>query len=674
MIRFRVQNYKKTEDSGWIHTNDLTAFVGKNEAGKSALFKGLSKLNPSDDSKYDGLKEFPRRRYSGEFKNKNWPVSSVEFKIDDDEKSELSKISSSLSKINSVIVTRFYNNKYSISYDPDVSEYTLTTHDYVSMLTKWKDFTTKVRAPEGKGELLQPIKNALIVLLDTQIASIKTPNMYNIVAQKQISDLFSNINAQISEDWLDTIFTKMVDEVSSLNDKFKINSELSVAFEWVMKNIPQFIYFDRYDVLDSAIHIDDFIRHIAEDPDDPKLRITKCLFEHVGLDVAKIRALDPNDDKKTKSELERMADERAIEMSSASQAMTQNFTSWWEQRKHKFRYLIDGKNFRVWVSDDLDPSEIELDQRSAGMQYFFSFYLVFLVEASGEHRNSILLLDEPGMQFHGTAQQKTVEFLKRISKDNQLLYTTHSPFMIDGDHLENVKIVYEDESNFGVTKVSDDVWPKDKDSLFPLQAGLGYSLAQTLFYSKYQLVVEGLTDYSLLKSMNELLSQQKMSTLHDDIVISPAGGTKHLMPLASMLVGNNVEIAVLLDGDQPGLQKEKILKDKLLVNSLIVDNFTGKKNSEIEDFFDESLYVDAVKTAYSNKEIEFSSDELTISPIVDRIEKMFERKKYGKLEKWKVSNVLIDWIAKNSAEKKISKVTCEKFEKLFKQVNKILGK
>ena len=244
-----------------------------------------------------------------------------------------------------------------------------------------------------------------------------------------------------------------------------------------------------------------------------------------------------------------MADERAIEMSSASQEMTQKFTSWWEQRKHKFHYGIDGKNFRVWVSDDLDSSEIELDQRSAGMQYFFSFYLVFLVEARGKHTNSILLLDEPGMQFHGTAQQKTVEFLNKISNDNQLLYTTHSPFMIDGDHLENVKIVYEDEANYGATKVSNDVWPKDKDSLFPLQAGLGYSLAQTLFYSKTQLVVEGLTDYNLLKAMNELLSQQKMTVLNPKIIITPAGGTKKLMPLASMLVGNEIKIIVLLDGE-----------------------------------------------------------------------------------------------------------------------------
>ena len=101
---------------------------------------------------------------------------------------------------------------------------------------------------------------------------------------------------------MEEIFQKIVDEISSLHDKYKINPEISVVDNWVKENIPKFIYFDRYDVLDSAIHIDDFIRHLSENPNDPKLRITKCLFEHVGLDVEKIRALDPNNEEKTKEE------------------------------------------------------------------------------------------------------------------------------------------------------------------------------------------------------------------------------------------------------------------------------------------------------------------------------------------------------------------------------------
>ena len=670
MLRFRVQNYKKIEDSGWIHTKDITAFVGKNEAGKSAIFRGLSKLNPSDGSTYDGLKEFPRRRHT-ELANKNWPVSLAEFELDDHEKSKLSDISPIFNKTTTIIVTKYYNNKYSLCYTPDLSRFHLTTNEYVATLKRWENLIEKSRAPDGKGEAFQPIRTNLISIINQQIDSVKASSS---VSTETISDTSSQINSCITEEWHESIFKEILEANYSLIDKFKINSDLDSAFKWILDNIPKFIYFDRYDILDSAIHIDDFIRVINERPDDPKLRITKCLFEHVGLNLEEISSLDPNDENKTKEELARMADERAIRMSAASHAMTQKFTSWWEQRKHNFRYQIDGKNFRVWVSDDLDSSEIELDQRSAGLQYFFSFYLVFLVEAKVKHANSILLLDEPGLQFHGTAQQKTVEFLNKISKDNQLLYTTHSPFMIDGDHLENVKIVFEDKNNFGTTKVSDDVWPKDKDALFPLQAGLGYSLAQTLFYSKYQLVVEGITDYFLLKAMNELLFQQKRSTLHNDIVVSPSGGTKSMMPLASMLVGNDIQIVVLLDGDESGLKKGKSLKKKLSINSLIVDDFTGKEKSEIEDFFDNSLYIEAVKTAYPDHTIEFNADEEKIVPIIDRIESLFNRKNYDKLEKWKVDNVLFNWISKQSPEKKISDTTLEKFERLFKQVNKILRK
>jgi len=57
---FRVQNYKRIEDTGWVRAGNLTVLVGKNEAGKSAILRGLSKIKPSDGELYDGLREFPR--------------------------------------------------------------------------------------------------------------------------------------------------------------------------------------------------------------------------------------------------------------------------------------------------------------------------------------------------------------------------------------------------------------------------------------------------------------------------------------------------------------------------------------------------------------------------------------------------------------------------------------
>jgi len=178
--------------------------------------------------------------------------------------------------------------------------------------------------------------------------------------------------SNMNEAWQQELFKKIINESENYVAINEIHVELGKARKWFLNDMPEFIYFDSYDVIQSAINISDFIRILQKDPDDPKLRITKCLFDHVGLELEKIRDLDPNDEKKTTEELQRIAaDERAIHLSSASASMTKKFESWWERRKYKFRYDIDGQMFRVWISDDLDESEIELEQRSAGMQYFF---------------------------------------------------------------------------------------------------------------------------------------------------------------------------------------------------------------------------------------------------------------------------------------------------------------
>jgi len=118
---------------------------------------------------------------------------------------------------------------------------------------------------------------------------------------------------------------------------------------------------------------------------------------------------------------------------------------------------------------------------------------------------------------------------------------------------------------------------------FPLQAGLGYSIAQTLFYSKRQIVVEGLTDYYILKAMDYDLSKNDMTTLRKNAVIVPAGGTRNMMPLSSMLIAHDVKIVVLLDGDDAGKIKKKQLTDQLLVNTLLVSDFLDVSEAEIED-------------------------------------------------------------------------------------------
>lgn len=551
---FRVQNFKKVCDSGWVSCQDLTVFVGKNESGKSALFRGLSKLNPSDGERYDGLKEFPRRRYTAEFASQDWPVATGRFVLDEEERQALSQLCPLLERTQKVEATRHYSWQSTVEFDP---------------------------APE-------------------------------------------------------------------LTEQPGAPAQLAAAKQWVAEHLPTFIYFDRYDVIESAIHIPSFVQQIAGKQSGPRVRVTQCLFKHAGLDIDKLVGLGVHQPDRLGDDLHirRQVDERAILVSLASNAMTQQFGEWWDQRKQKFRYQLDGDYFRIWVSDDLDPSDIELDQRSAGMQYFFSFFTVFLAEAQRAHAHNIILLDEPGLHLHGAAQTKAVQLLEKLSQGHQTLYSTHSPFMVDAHHLENARAVYEGED--GTTKVSEDVWPRDRDSLFPLQAALGYQVAQGLFHAKRQVIVESITDWWLLKALDQAIAARGRTQLQPDLEIVPASGLAKLMPLASMLMSHKVEVAVLLGGHEPARQEGQKLIEKLLAGDdrkcLFIGDFASNKNAELEDVFPETEYLSAVKKAYPGTDLTFSAQEKALPRVVQRVEALFERKGLGYFERWKAAIFLRDRI------------------------------
>jgi hypothetical protein len=667
---FRIENYKKIRDTDWISCQTLTAFVGKNEAGKSATLRGLSKLNPSDGEKYDGLKEFPRRRYSDEFGLFDWPAASARFVLDEKEREAIGNLHVRLRVVKKVEVTRHYSSKLTVNFIPNPDMGPVALIDLKNAIDRAIQQVRDLVAPDGMGDRVGVIKEAALKSLEQS----KPTGANNYATETQVSQVVNAIALIANEDWSKQILDPVMQPLRKLFEQAVTEERLSTAKKWVETHLPKFVYFNRLDVIENAIHLPSFMQDLARIPNDPQVRAKSCLFKHVGLDIKKLSDLGRHppgsaEDKRIRREI----DERAILASSASTAMTEKFAGWWEQRKHKFRYQLDGDYFRISVSDDLDPSEIELDQRSAGMQYFFSFYTVFTVESEGAHANSILVLDDPGLYLHGTAQAKAVEFLEKLSRDNQVLYSTHSPFMISADHLERARAVYEAED--GTTKISEDVWPKDRDSLFPLQAALGYNLAQSLFVSKRQLIVEGLTDFWLLKALDYALISAGRKHLAPEIVVVPSAGISKLLPLASMLIGHDVEIAALLDGDEPARKEGKKLQDKLLSGTdrkvLFVGDFANKTSAELEDIFPEPDYLSAVKEAYPDVDLKLSQEEMGIDGVVNKVDAFFLRSKLGHFEKWKAASVLRDRVIGSTGT--VPSSTLDISERIFQSVNANFG-
>lgn len=671
LAQFRIQNYKKIHDTGWITCEDVLAFVGKNEAGKSALLRALSKLNPTDGEKYDGLREFPHGRYTDEFGKQDWPVASALFTFDEEERSELADISSLLSDVESATVTRHYSDTLTVGFSPRPASTKVSAKEWSELLQTSLTEVEESVAPDGQGDAWAPRRQGILDHLSAQLAHAKS--VKQDPEESRVRDVRQFILGQASEQWLKIILQPSLDRLAEALKKLETEAQFAAARSWVAREMPYFLYFGRYEILESSIYLPELLNRIANNDKSPRSRIQQALFKYVGINIQQLASLGKhNPGHGDNADIRRQVQELSIKANSASLTMTRKFADWWLQRNHRFTYKFHGDYFQIWVSDDLDPTDVELEERSQGMRYFFSFYLLFLVEAEEEHRNCILLLDEPGIHLHPTAQEKLIEFLNKLSATNQAFYTTHSPFLIDGSRLERARAVFETPKG---TEVSANVWPRDRDTLFPLQAALGYSVCQTLFVAKKQVLVEGLTDYMLLSALNIRLRADGKTALARDIVMLPMGGTTNLAPLASMLAGHNIQLAFLLDADAAADAALKKLRRVIAdVDSRCIktsDVLAGRTAEELEELIPEAYYLDAVQRSYGIGTILFNADEATTTNRVDRLTAYFSRTQSEKFQKWKPILVIVDDI--HAKAQQLPAELLNVAETIFSRINMLLA-
>lgn len=314
-------------------------------------------------------------------------------------------------------------------------------------------------------------------------------------------------------------------------------------------------------------------------------------------------------------------------MQSAGTKLTEEFRNWWNQGDYRFRFEADGNHFRIWVSDDLRPEEIELENRSTGLQWFLSFYLVFLVESMGEHENSILLLDEPGLSLHPLAQRDLSIFFDKLSGTNQLIYTTHSPFLIDADHLDRARKVFVNES--GATECSPDLRAKtdrQQGASYAVYSALNLSVSESLLLGCRPTIVEGPSDQHYLSATKTALIAGKKISPSRELVFPPSGGAKTAKAIAGMLSGTMESLPkMLLDSDEQGEKFAASAKSSLYAAEKEkvcgAGDFIGLKGAEIEDLMDRKVLVAAVDRRFRNAENLFELVFDKTRPIVPQIEK-----------------------------------------------------
>lgn len=459
-------------------------------------------------------------------------------------------------------------------------------------------------------------------------------------------------------------------------EKYK---ELFENKELILEKIPKFVYYASYANLSSELYLPTIINDLGRydqlsEKSKNKAKTLKVLFDFVKLSPKEILDLGKEIQTQSKSEAQINKEQenkkqREIMLDSASASMTRSFKEWWKQGNYKFKFSADGEYFRIWVSDDIRPENIELENRSSGLQWFFSFYLVFVTENAGEHDNCIILLDEPGHTLHPMAQKDLATFFNSLAEKNQLLYTTHSPFLVDSMNITRTKVVYADEN--GKTNISDNLKINKKvaqKSIYPINSAIGITISDTMLIGTKPIIVEGISDQIYLTYIKRQLMKQKDFNLEKELVFMPVDGTKNIKPVVSIITGKEEVLPnVLLDSDTAGEEKKKTLAKNLYKDHtqklISVSDYihTKVENSEIEDLMDYDVIVEAVNREFHSDIEDFEYDEKSSANIIKQIEDYANKNDIILFEGWKVK-IAQRYVSKDRKE---SKEILEKWKALF---------
>jgi len=232
---------------------------------------------------------------------------------------------------------------------------------------------------------------------------------------------------------------------------------------------------------------------------------------------------------------------------------------------------------------------------------------MFMYESKGTFKGCVILLDEPGLHLHPDAQKDLLVRMEEYARDNTLIYTTHLPFMIDVRQPERIRIL--SETNKGIV-VTEDLTESQPEARFVLQAALGMSGSSSYLVAQRNLVVEGVDDFWILTEMSSLMRRAGKTYLPEDVLITPAGGAPEAGYIATFMIGQKLDVVVLLDSDKAGGEARDKLVKKWLTryqssksNILSLGDCVGQSNREfsIEDIFPDDFYIQRVKEVYEKE-------------------------------------------------------------------------
>jgi len=266
--------------------------------------------------------------------------------------------------------------------------------------------------------------------------------------------------------------------------------------------------------------------------------------------------------------------------------------------KYAFEFRFEREEFSLVLSQGGRP--INLDRQSTGFKWFFDFYFNFICTGELEH-GDIILMDEPGTNLHASGQKELRKYLKEFAKEQGLTFVicTHSPFLIDCDHLDEVRTMIRDDKTGCVTirNKFTVLGEGEMDTLDPILRGLTVGRHILTDPKQKVIFVEGITDYCYLTAFKFLFRPK-----YDGLTFMPIDGIKR-KDLFEALLRIDPHPTLLVDADNLGRSVKERSAGKG-VEVICLDEVGNSGYKEIEQLFTDE---DLDKFNLHNKEWDLAS-------------------------------------------------------------------
>ncbi len=564
---FRIKNFRSITDSKECYLSPgITILAGKNESGKTNVLDGLQKFNKGAEFKKN---DRPLNSSSTE------PIEiSFRFSIKGKEIQDI------LKKYNIKIELKENYDLTIIKSDNASDNYEVSSE--VSEIIKQNEEKSRKEAIKKTNAVIRKVytilkkyvkeeddfENTKLLMEDSDEEIKKKINLVYAIIER----VKPSINKQEDVKKLNLLKKDISDKELGISPSVDIDK----LEQEIIDILPPVVLFNSFEnILPSEVPIGEI-----KNPEilNKKYKIVKDFAILSNLDIP---GLSNENDKQSRKKI----------VNSASGIFSKTFGEYWKQDPVRIFVDCDGPTLEFFIQDvvltdkgnEIDETPYKVEQRSKGLQWYLSFFL--MLKAEGAEKGNIILIDEPGLYLHAKAQQDVLRLLEELSKENQIIFTTHSPYLIDPNKLSRIRLVIKDKST-KETLIQDNFNKgADADTLTPIITAIGLDLSRGLAINKRKnVVVEGVSDYYYMEGVLGYLGKKKGYTFPEDIAIIPCVGHTTVSLIVSLLTGWGLKDYVIVL-DRKGTTKtfNKLKKDGVSEERII---FVGKTSADsIESLF-----------------------------------------------------------------------------------------